>query len=207
MFLKEEGISKERLKEYFKNVELDTNNNISHLSEVEKYNVIIDLNSNQGPSNYNFLNECFENGKRMITSGNDTESLLEIIDRSSIVNDNFNVKIKKENEITKYYKATLGRDLMTSIKFVEGTNIFGTVIIGEEETDGLGEYENQNGNKWIHKHLGELINPELFYRNAIYRITGSRSATYIADKNGVYTFKIKDLAGNETEISTEVNEL
>lgn len=47
----------------------------------------------------------------------------------------------------------------------------------------------------------------LFYRNAIYRITGSRSATYIANKNGVYTFKIKDLAGNETEISTEVNEL
>ena len=37
MFLKEEGISKERLKEYFKNVELDTNNNISRLSEVEKY--------------------------------------------------------------------------------------------------------------------------------------------------------------------------
>lgn len=207
MFLKEEGISKERLKKYFKNVELDTNNNISHLSEVKNYNVIIDLNLNQGPSNYNFLNECFENGKRMITSGNDTESLLKIIDKSSIVNDNFNVKIKKENEITKYYKATLWRDLMTSIKFVEGTNIFGTVIIGEEETDALGEYENQNGNKWIHKHLGELINPELFYRNAIYRITGSRSATYIANKNGVYTFKIKDLAGNETEISTEVNEL
>ena len=82
-----------------------------------------------------------------------------------------------------------------------------TILLENNRIDSRKITENKNGNKWIHKHLGELINPELFYRNAIYRITGSRSATYIANKNGVYTFKIKDLAGNETEISTEVNEL
>lgn len=82
-----------------------------------------------------------------------------------------------------------------------------TILLEKNRINSRKITENKNGNKWIHKHLGELINPELFYRNAIYRITGSRSAIHIADKNGVYTFKIKDLAGNETEISTEVNEL
>ena len=65
----------------------------------------------------------------------------------------------------------------------------------------------ENGNRWIHHHLGELKNPILYYRNAIYRVTGSRSATYEVDKNGIYKFIIKDLSGNETEISTEVTEL
>lgn len=65
----------------------------------------------------------------------------------------------------------------------------------------------ENGNRWIHHHLGELKNPVLYYRNAIYRVTGSRSATYEVDKNGIYKFIIKDLSGNETEISTEVTAL
>lgn len=82
-----------------------------------------------------------------------------------------------------------------------------TILLENNRIDSRKIAENKNENKRIHKHLGELINPELFYRNAIYRITGLRSAIHIADKNGVYTFKIKDLAGNETEISTEVNEL
>ena len=68
-------------------------------------------------------------------------------------------------------------------------------------------YENEKGTKWIHNHLQNYKNTELFYRNAIYRVTGSRSATYEATENGTYTFTIKDLAGNTTEISTEVTEL
>lgn len=82
-----------------------------------------------------------------------------------------------------------------------------TILLENNRIDSRKITENKNENKRIHKHLGELINPELFYRNETYRIAGSRSAIHIADKNGVYTFKIKDLAGNETEISTEVNEL
>ena len=82
-----------------------------------------------------------------------------------------------------------------------------TILLENNRIDSRKITENKNGNKWIHKHLGELINPELFYRNAIYRVTGSRSATYEVNKNGTYIFIIRDLGGNETEINVEVNEL
>ena len=43
-----------------------------------------------------------------------------------------------------------------------------TILLENNRIDSRKITENKNGNKWIHKHLGELINPELFYRNAIY---------------------------------------
>lgn len=65
----------------------------------------------------------------------------------------------------------------------------------------------KSNNKWIHRHLGDVTDAGLFYRNAIYRVTGSRRATYEVNKNGTYIFIIRDLGGNETEINVEVNEL
>ena len=204
---KAEGITKETLGKYFKNITIDENNQIAELSEVEKYNVILDLNAYAQPYDYKFLNRCFEHGKNLITSGNDSKEKLSIIEKSTEEADNVYVQIDKENEVTKYYNPIPGRDSLTVIQFRDNTDIWCTSTVGGLNGDAVGEYESENGNRWIHHHVGELKNSVLYYRNAIYRITGSRSATYEVDKNGTYKFIIKDLSGNETEISTEVTEL
>ena len=204
---KAEGITKETVGKYFKNITIDENNQIAELSEVEKYNVILDLNAYAQPYDYKFLNRCFEHGKNLITSGNDSKEKLSIIEKSTEEADNVYVQIDKENEVTKYYNPIPGRDSLTVIQFRDNTDIWCTSTVGGLNGDAVGEYESENGNRWIHHHVGELKNSVLYYRNAIYRITGSRSATYEVDKNGTYKFIIKDLSGNETEISTEVTEL
>lgn len=202
-----EGVTKEVLNKYFKNVTVDENNKINDVIDVEKYNVILDLNSYSEPTNSTFLNECFKNGINLVTSGNDSKSNLEIIDDFSIIDTTIYPKIVAENEMSKYMNTNLEKDFMTAIKFKKNTNVWCIASSDEQEMDTLGEYENEKGTKWIHNHLQNYKNTELFYRNAIYRVTGSRSATYEATENGTYTFTIKDLAGNTTEISTEVTEL
>lgn len=202
-----EGVTKEVLNKYFKNVTVDENNKINDVIDVEKYNVILDLNAYGSPTNYNFLNECFGNGKNLITSGNDSNTMLAIIEKSFKVFGIYYPKINQTNELTKFYDTDPGKDSLSFIKFKYGVNVWYTATINDQEMDALGEYENENGTKWIHRHVGGLKNTEIFYRNAIYRVTGSRSATYEATENGTYTFTIKDLAGNTTEISTEVTEL
>ncbi len=202
-----EGVTKEVLNKYFKNVTVDENNKINDVIDVEKYNVILDLNSYSEPTNSTFLNECFKNGINLVTSGNDSKSNLEIIDDFSIIDTTIYPKIVAENEMSKYMNTNLEKDFMTAIKFKKNTNVWCIASSNEQEMDTLGEYENEKGTKWIHNHLQNYKNTELFYRNAIYRVTGSRSATYEATENGTYTFTIKDLAGNTTEISTEVTEL
>lgn len=202
-----EGVTKEVLNKYFKNVTVDENNKINDVIDVEKYNVILDLNAYGSPTNYNFLNECFENGKNLITSGNDSNTMLAIIEKSFKVSGIYYPKINQKNELTKFYDTDPGKDSLSFIKFKYGVNVWYTATINGQEMDTLGEYENEKGTKWIHNHLQNYKNTELFYRNAIYRVTGSRSATYEATENGTYIFTIKDLAGNTTEISTEVTEL
>ena len=204
---KEEGISKEKLGKYFKNVTVDEKNQIAKVKETEKYNVILDLNGYIEPENYMFLNECFASGKNLITSGNDSKSELGIIEKSSVMEGELNEKIDKQNEVTKYYDIIPGYDTIWCIKFKQGTDVWCTGTAAGKDTDVVGIYENENGNRWLHKHYGELKDIELFYRNAIYRVAGSRSATYNVDKNGTYTFTIVDLAGNETKIEVEVTEL
>lgn len=204
---KVEGITKETLGKYFKNITIDENNQIAELSEVEKYNVILDLNAYAQPYDYKFLNRCFEHGKNLITSGNDSKEKLSIIEKSTEEADNVYVQIDKENEVTKYYNPIPGRDSLTVIQFRDNTDVWCKSTVSGLNGNAVGEYESENGNRWIHHHVGELKNSVLYYRNAIYRVTGSRSATYEVDKNGTYKFIIKDLSGNETEISTEVTEL
>ena len=204
---KAEGITRESLGKYFKNITIDKNNQITEVSEVDKYNVILDLNGYGNPHNCEFLNKCFENGKNLITSGNDSTEKLSIIENSTYEFDNVYVQIDKENEVTKYYNPLPSRDSLTVIQFRENTDVWCTSTVGRLNGDAVGEYKSENGNRWIHHHVGELKNSVLYYRNAIYRVTGSRSATYEVDKNGTYKFIIKDLSGNETEISTEVTEL
>lgn len=204
---KAEGITKESLGKYFKNITIDENNKIAEVSEVDKYNVVLDLNGYGQPHNYEFLNKCFENGKNLITSGNDSTKKLSIIKNNIYACDNVYVQIDEENEVTKYYNPLPVRDSLTVIQFRENTDVWCTSTVDGLNGDAVGEYKSENGNRWIHHHVGELKNSVLYYRNAIYRVTGSRSATYEVDKNGTYKFIIKDLSGNETEISTEVTEL
>ena len=206
-YLEEEGNGKRGIVQNFKQVTIDSKNKINDVNEANKYNVIVDLNSYGWPVNCDFLNECFKKGKNILSSGNDVDDSIIIVDKAWYVNGNYNVEKKQENEVTKFYNQKIGGDAFWRIKFNDNVNIWATATINGNTTDALGEYVSENGNRWIHKQVPEYNIESLFYRNAIYRITGSRSATYIADKNGVYTFKIKDLAGNETEISTEVNEL
>ena len=131
------------------------------------------------------------------------ENAIKLIDEGNTIP--FIARYRKE--VTKYYNPIPGRDSLTVIQFRDNTDIWCTSTVGGLNGDAVGEYESENGNRWIHHHVGELKNSVLYYRNAIYRITGSRSATYEVDKNGTYKFIIKDLSGNETEISTEVTEL
>ena len=217
ILLKGDGVeleksSLEELKQYFKNITLDSGNKISDVEKVSQYNTIIDLNSCYGVKNTSFINECFKVGKNLLTSGNDTTETLEIIKEGLRVGQvgGIEVKINKiqNNEVMKYYNMIGDKDTLTLIKFIEGTNVWATTSFEGNQSDAIGEYVSENGNRWIHRQMNNYGNDStMFNRNAIYRITGSRSATYITNKNGVYTFKIKDLAGNETEISTEVNEL
>lgn len=206
-YLEEEGNGKRGIVQNFKQVTIDSKNKINDVNEANKYNVIVDLNSYGWPVNCDFLNECFKKGKNILSSGNDVDDSIIIVDKAWYVNGNYNVEKKQENEVTKFYNQKIGGDSFYRIKFNDNVNIWATATINGNTTDALGEYVSENGNRWIHKQVPEYNIESLFYRNAIYRITGSRSAIYIANKNGVYTFKIKDLAGNETEISTEVNEL
>ena len=206
-YLEEEGNGKRGIVQNFKQVTIDSKNKINDVNEANKYNVIVDLNSYGWPVNCDFLNECFKKGKNILSSGNDVDDSIIIVDKAWYVKGNYNVDKEQENEVTKFYNQKIGGDAFWRIKFNDNVNIWATATINGNTTDALGEYVSENGNRWIHKQVPEYNIESLFYRNAIYRITGSRSATYIADKNGVYTFKIKDLAGNETEISTEVNEL
>ncbi len=207
IYLKAEEMTKEKLGKYFKNVTGDEKNKLTSVKETAKYDVILDLNAYGAPADANFLNECFMNGKNLVTSGNDSTSGLEIINQSYWIEGKLNVEIDKQNEVTKYYNAIPGQDSLYYIKFRQDTDIWCTGTAAGKDTDVVGIYENENGNKWLHKHYGEFKNVELFYRNAIYRVTGSRSATYKVDKNGTYTFTIVDLAGNETKIDVEVTEL
>ena len=204
--IKDEWISEKKLRKYFKNVSIDENNQIVAIEENEKYNTILDLNAYSEPINYNFLNNCFKSGKNIISSGNDTSNKLMIINESNYGNGKYNIEKTKENEITKFYNITTGNDSIERIKFNTNVNVWAIATISENNTDALGEYVSERGNRWIHKHLGYSTS-ELFYRNAIYRVAGSRSATYNVDKNGTYTFTIVDLAGNETKIDVEVTEL
>ena len=206
-YLEEEGNGKRGIVQNFKQVTIDSKNKINDVNEANKYNVIVDLNSYGWPVNCDFLNECFKKGKNILSSGNDVDDSIIIVDKAWYVKGNYNVDKEQENEVTKFYNQKIGGDAFWRIKFNDNVNIWATATINGNTTDALGEYVSENGNRWIHKQVPEYGIESLFYRNAIYRITGSRSATYIADKNGVYTFKIKDLAGNKTEISTEVNEL
>lgn len=206
-YLEKEENGKKGIVQNFKQVTIDSKNKINDVNEANKYNVIVDLNSYGWPANCDFLNECFEKGKNILSSGNDVDDSIIIVDKAWYVNGNYNVEKKQENEVTKFYNQKIGGDSFYRIKFNDNVNIWATATINGNTTDALGEYVSENGNRWIHKQVPEYNIESLFYRNAIYRITGSRSAIYIANKNGVYTFKIKDLAGNETEISTEVNEL
>ena len=206
-YLIAEEMSKEKLGKYFKNVTMDEKNQIATLKDAENYNVILDLNSYGEPANYKFLNECFANNKNLVTSGNDSTNALEIIAQSYWTEGKLEAKIDKQNEVTKYYNPIPGSDSLYGIEFKQGTDIWCTGTVAGENTDVVGIYENENGNRWLHKHYGELKDIELFYRNAIYRVAGSRSATYNVDKNGTYTFTIVDLAGNETKIEVEVTEL
>ena len=205
-FISAEGISEKLLKSYFKNVSLDENNQIMTVEDANGYNIILDLNGYGAPINYTFLNNCFKNGKNIISSGNDTTNKLMIIDESKKVEGMYEIKKTKENEITKFYDKTTGNDSIRQIKFNTKVNTWAVATINGITTEALGEYVSEIGNRWIHKHLGYSTN-ELFYRNAIYRVAGSRSATYNVDKNGTYTFTIVDLAGNETKIEVEVTEL
>lgn len=203
-----EGLSQKILNKYFKNVTVDSENKINTLAEVKNYNVILDLNGYGQPANYNFLNACFEDGKNLVTSGNDSTEALSIIKSSFFINYNtVYTQIVKNNEITKFCNTAPGIDSLTCIKFRDNADVWSTAKIAGQEMDVLCEYENEKGTRWIHRHLGDLDNVGLFYRNSIYRVTGSRSATYEVDKNGTYTFIIKDLAGNQTEISIDVTEL
>ena len=93
-----EGVTKEVLNKYFKNVTVDENNKINDVIDVEKYNVILDLNAYGSPTNYNFLNECFGNGKNLITSGNDSNTMLAIIEKSFKVFGIYYPKINQTNE-------------------------------------------------------------------------------------------------------------
>ncbi len=205
-----ENTSLEELKPYFKNITLDVGNKISDVEKVSQYNIIVDLNSWYGVKNPSFINECFEAGKNLLTSGNDTTETLKIIKEGLRVGQASGAEVKinktQNNEVMKYYNMTGDKDTLTLIKFIEGTNVWATTSFEGNESDAIGEYVSENGNRWIHRQMNNYGNDStMFNRNAIYRITGSRSATYTVDKNGIYTFKIKDLAGNETEISTEVN--
>ena len=205
-----ENTSLEELKPYFKNITLDVGNKISDVEKVSQYNIIVDLNSWYGVKNPSFINECFEAGKNLLTSGNDTTETLKIIKEGLRVGQASGAEVKinktQNNEVMKYYNMTGDKDTLTLIKFIEGTNVWATTSFEGNESDAIGEYVSENGNRWIHRQMNNYGNDStMFNRNEIYRITGSRSATYTVDKNGIYTFKIKDLAGNETEISTEVN--
>ncbi len=205
---KYEGISQAVLNQYFKNVTVDEKNEITDISEVTKYNVIMDLNAYADPLNYEFLNSCFEIGKNLITSGNDSTKDLSIVESSFHTKKiDFYTQLNTKNELTRYIKEEHGRDSISSIKFKENTKVWSVAKFEDNETDALGLYESEKGNRWLHNHLCELKDAALFYRNAIYRVTGSRSATYEANKNGTCTFTIKDLAGNLTEISIDVTEL
>lgn len=88
-----EGVTKEVLNKYFKNVTVDENNKINDVEDAKKYNVILDLNSYWEPVNINFLNESFKNGINLVTSGNDSKSNLEIIDNFSFINTSIYPKI------------------------------------------------------------------------------------------------------------------
>jgi len=192
-----------KLQEQFKNVEVDCS--VKDVGEIEDINVVVDINFYWAAGNYSFINTCFESGKNIITNGNDSTSSYEII-RQSVCVGSKTVNYSKliENEITKYWTLTSSRDYQSLITYKSGTEVWVKGEVDGVEYDGVGCLNGENGNKWIDIHDG--INTKML-RNAIYRVTGSRSATYEVTENGTYTFKVIDLGGNEAELSIVVNEL
>jgi len=192
-----------KLQEQFKNVEVDCS--VKDIREIEDINVVVDINFVWSSRNYSFINTCFESGKNIITNGNDSTSSYEIIKQSVYVGSK-TVSYSKliENEITKYWTLTSSRDYQSLITYKSGTEVWVKGEVDGVEYNGVGCLNGKNGNKWIDIHDG--INTKML-RNAIYRVTGSRSATYEVTENGTYTFKVIDLGGNEAELSIVVNEL
>ena len=91
-YLEGEGKGKEGIVQNFKQITIDSKNKINDVNEANKYNVIVDLNSYGWPANCDFLNECFEKGKNILSSGNDVDDSIIIVDKAWYVNGNYNVE-------------------------------------------------------------------------------------------------------------------